>query len=156
MIFDKCEILQIKKGDRLFKQDTMIEAVYFVMHGQLTLRYAGRHEVVEENGELAYLGQTLGEEVLFYREPLYRETAVCCSARCCVLQMSTHDLLELGDESFVNRGLGHEALKNDIELLFQKLSHVYNRKERWRIVIAATETEAAKAKDTNYTQFIKY
>lgn len=96
----------------------MIEAVYFVMHGQITLKYSGRHEVVEENSELAYLGQTLGEEVLFYREPLYRETAVCSTNRCCVLQMSTQDLLALGDESFVNRGLGHEALKNDVELLF--------------------------------------
>lgn len=151
MIFDMCEVVQIKKGDRLFKQDAAITDVYFVMHGQLTLRYAGRHEVVAENELVGYLGQTLGEEILFYQDPLYRETAVCASAKCCALQIRTDDLMELGDESFVHRGLGGEAMKNDVEVLFQKLSHIYNRKERWRIMVAAMEAEAAKAKDTNYT-----
>ena len=125
------------------------------MHGRLTLTYAGRHEIVKENSDVAYLGQTLGEEILFYRDPLYRETAVCSSPKCWALQMNTEDLMELGDESFVHRGLGGEAMKNDVELLFHKLSHIYNRKERWRIMVAACEAEAGKQKDTNYTQFIK-
>ena len=41
MIFDLCEIVQIKKGDKLFKQDGHISDFYFVMHGKLELTYFG-------------------------------------------------------------------------------------------------------------------
>jgi hypothetical protein len=35
-----------------------------------------------------------------------------------------------------------------MDLLFERLSHIYNRKERWRIAIAAKEAEAARASET--------
>jgi len=56
--------------------------------------------------------------------------------------------MELGDESFMNRGLNSEAMKKDMDLLFERLSHIYNKKERWRILVAAKEAEAAKVNDT--------
>ena len=85
MIFDLCEIVQIKKGDKLFKQDGHIQDIFFVMHGRLELTYFGSHEVMESNRDGGFLGLTLGEEMLFYDEPLYRETAVCASPSCCAL-----------------------------------------------------------------------
>lgn len=54
------------------------------MHGQLALSYVGS-DGVEELEDGGYLGLTLGEELLFYEEPLYRETAVCVTGRCCAL-----------------------------------------------------------------------
>ena len=111
MIFDLCEIVQIKKGARLFKQDSEITDIYFVMYGQLSLRYFGSSRVVEDYTDGGYLGLTLGEELLFYEEPLYRETAVCVTGRCCALQIKSEYIMELGDESFMNRGLGSEAFR---------------------------------------------
>lgn len=134
MIFDLCEFVQIKKGERLFKQDAEITDLYFVMYGQVHLKFTGNH-IVEE-GEGGHLGLTLGEEMLFYSQPLYRETAICTTNRACVLQIKTDYLMELGDESFMNRGLNSEAMKKDMELMFERLSHIYNKKERWRVIVA--------------------
>ena len=44
--------------------------------------------------------------------------------------------MELGDESFMNRGLNAEAMKKDMENMFERLSHIYNKKERWRVIVA--------------------
>ena len=44
--------------------------------------------------------------------------------------------MRLGDDQFHNRGLSAELFKKDIELLFERISHIYNKKERWRIMIA--------------------
>ena len=85
MIFDLCEIVQIRQGQKLYKQDASIQDVYFVLYGRLSLRYSAGDEPVEEFQEGGYLGLTLGEELLFYEDPLYRETAVCISDRCCAL-----------------------------------------------------------------------
>ena len=93
MIFDLCEIVQIKKGDKLFKQDSHISDFYFVMHGKLELTYFGSHEVLESNKDGGFLGLTLGEEMLFYDEPLYRETAVCLTPHCCALQIRAEVML---------------------------------------------------------------
>ncbi len=49
------------------------------MYGKVTLRYFGSDNMVEENEDGGYLGLTLGEELFFYEEPLYRETAICTS-----------------------------------------------------------------------------
>jgi len=113
------------------------------MHGRLSLVYSGFSEP-KEFREGGYLGVTLGEEILFYAEPLYRETAVCTTTRCCALRIRADYIMELGDESFVNRGLNSEAMKKDMDQLFTRLSHIYNKKERWRIFLAATESEHAK------------
>lgn len=56
--------------------------------------------------------------------------------------------MELGDENFMNRGLDSEAMKNDMDLMFERLSHIYNRKERWRIAIASKEAAAAKLNES--------
>jgi len=148
MIFDLCEIVQIKKGEKLFKQDTEITDLYFVMHGHLSLRYYGNNNLVEDYEDAGYLGLTLGEELLFYEEPLYRETAICTTSRCCALQIKSDYIMELGDESFMNRGLNSEAMKKDMDLMFERMSHIYNKKERWRIMIAAKEAEAVKVNET--------
>ena len=148
MIFDLSEIVQIKKGAKLFKQDSEITDIYFVMYGRLSLRYFGNANLCEDYDEGGYLGLTLGEELLFYEEPLYRETAVCVTGRCCALRIRSDYIMELGDESFMNRGLNSEAMKKDMDLLFERLSHIYNRKERWRILLAAKEAEAARVNDT--------
>jgi hypothetical protein len=92
---------------------------------------------VDDFEESGHLGQTLGEEILFYLEKTYRETAICSSSVCCILQIRAEHIFELGDESFMNRGLNAEAMKNDMDLLFERLSHIYNFKERWRILIDA-------------------
>ena len=55
------------------------------MYGRLSLRYLGGADAAEEFEEGGYLGLTLGEELLFYDEHLYRETAVCVTDRCCAL-----------------------------------------------------------------------
>jgi hypothetical protein len=68
----------------------------------------------------------MGEEVLFYEEKTYRETAVCTTPRSTILQLRAEYIFELGDESFMNRGLGSEAMKNDMDHLFERLSHIYN------------------------------
>lgn len=149
MIFDLCEVVQIKKGQMLYKQDHPIADIYFVMHGRLSLRYF-QNKLVEDFDEAGYLGQSLGEEILFYEEKTYRETAVCTSARCCILQIKSEYLFELGDESFMNRGLNSEAMKADMDLMFERLSHIYNVKERWRISIAAKMASQNK-NETNYT-----
>ena len=86
MIFDLCEIVQIKKGQTLFKQDQLVTDIYFVMHGRISLKYFSKN-TVDEFEESGHLGQTLGEEILFYLEKTYRETAVCSSPRCCILQI---------------------------------------------------------------------
>ena len=119
-----------------------------MMHGQLSLKYSGNNKLVEEYEEGGFLGLTLGEELLFYEEPLYRESAVCTSSRCCALQIKSDYIMELGDESFTNRGLNSEAMKKDMDLMFERMSHIYNRKERWRIMIAAKEAEAMKVNET--------
>ena len=147
MLFDLCELVQLRKGQKLFKQDAQITDVYFVMYGKLTLSYSG-NDGVQDLEEAAYLGLTLGEELLFYEDPLYRETAVCVTNRCCALQIKAEYIMELGDENFMNRGLNSEAMKNDMDLMFERLSHIYNRKERWRITIATKEAEAAKLNET--------
>jgi hypothetical protein len=118
------------------------------MYGQLSLRYFGGDDIVEEYEEGGYLGLTLGEELLFYEEPLYRESAVCVSNRCCALQIKSEYLIELGDESFMNRGLNSEGMKKDMDILFERMSHVYNRKERWRIQMAAKHNDTGKVNDT--------
>ena len=110
MLFDLCEVVQIKKGEKLFKQDARITDIYFVMYGQLALNYFGNNGV-EELDQGGYLGLSLGEELLFYEEPLYRETAVCVTGRCCALQIRAEYIMELGDENFMNRGLNSEAMK---------------------------------------------
>ena len=74
---------------------------------------------------------------MFYEEPLYRETAVCITSRCCALQIKCDYIMELGDESFNNRGLGSDSLKKDMDIMFEKMSHIYNKKERWRIMCVA-------------------
>lgn len=155
MIFDLCEIVQIKKGDKLFKQDSHISDFYFVMHGRLELTYYGAHEELECNKDGGFLGLTLGEEMLFYEEPLYRETAVCATPTCCALQIRAEIMLELGDDNFNSKGLGAEAFKKDMDLLFERISHIYNKKERWRLMIAAKESQAIKGNDKQYTQFVK-
>ena len=63
--------------------------------------------------------------------------------------------MELGDESFTNRGLGSESLKKDMDLMFERMSMLYNKKERWRIMIAAKDIEHAKKNETHYTVFVK-
>ena len=118
------------------------------MYGRLSLRYFGGADAAEEYEEGGYLGLTLGEELLFYEEPLYRETAVCVTDRCCALQIKSEYLIELGDESFMNRGLNGEGMKKDMDILFERLSHVYNRKERWRIRMAAKQSNTSKVNDT--------
>lgn len=110
MLFDLCEVVQIKKGEKLFKQDARITDIYFIMYGQLALNYFGNNGV-EELDQGGYLGLSLGEELLFYEEPLYRETAVCVTGRCCALQIRAEYIMELGDENFTNRGLNSEAMK---------------------------------------------
>jgi hypothetical protein len=55
------------------------------MYGKVNLRYKGIHGVKEELESAGFLGLTLGEEILFYRDPLYRETAICASSSCCAL-----------------------------------------------------------------------
>ena len=132
----------------MFKQDSEITDIYFVMYGQLALRYFGNSNVVEDHTDGGYLGLTLGEELLFYEEPLYRETAVCITGRCCALQIKSEYIMELGDESFMNRGLNSEAMKKDMDFMFERMSHIYNKKERWRIMIAAKEAEHAKVNET--------
>ena len=42
-------------------------------------------------------------------------------------------------------------MRNDMDLLFERISHIYNKKERWRIDVAKRESEANKANETNYT-----
>ena len=37
------------------------------MHGQISLKYNGRHDLVEEDLYAGYLGMTLGEEILFLK-----------------------------------------------------------------------------------------
>ena len=58
------------------------------MYGQVALRYtggkSGKHE---DNTETGFLGHVLGEELLFYEDPLYRETAVCITPHCCALRI---------------------------------------------------------------------
>jgi hypothetical protein len=125
MIFDLCEIIQIKKGQVLYKQDLPIQDIYFVMHGKVGLRYFSDNEV-EDLDDAGFLGQSMGEEVLFYEEKTYRETAVCTTPRSTILQLRAEYIFELGDESFMNRGLGSEAMKNDMDHLFERLSHIYN------------------------------
>ena len=71
------------------------------------------------------------------------------------MQIRAETMLELGDESFMNKGLGAEAFKKDMELLFERISHIYNKKERWRVLVAAKEAEIAKGYDKQYTQFVK-
>ena len=39
----------------------------------------------------------------------------------------------------MNRGQSAEAMKQDMEILFERISHIYNKKERWRIMIAQKE-----------------
>ena len=39
LIFDQSELLYIKKGEKLYKQDTRINQFYFVMYGLVRLRY---------------------------------------------------------------------------------------------------------------------
>ena len=56
-------------------------------------------------------------------------------------------MLELGDDNFNNKGLGAEAFKKDMDLLFERISHIYNKKERWRLMVAAKEAEVLKAND---------
>jgi CRP-like cAMP-binding protein len=136
MIFDLCEIVQIKKGQTLFKQDQPVTDIFFVMHGRISLRCFSEN-TVDDFQDSGHLGQTLGEEILFYLEKTYRETAMCSSASCCILQIRAEYIFELGDESFMNRGLGAEAMKNDMDLMFERMSHIYNFKERWRISIGA-------------------
>jgi hypothetical protein len=135
MIFDLCEIVQVKKGQVIFKQDTPITDVFFVMHGKINLQYVSQNGVEEFDGG-GYLGQTLGEEMLFYEDKTYRETGICTTQRCCILQIKAEYVFELGDESFMNRGLNAEAMKADMDHLFENLSFIYNKKERWRIQIA--------------------
>ena len=147
MIFDLCEIVQIKKGDVLFKQDSQISDIYFVMTGRLSLKYKGQ-EVKEEYEDGGYLGLSLGEELLFYEDPLYRETAICSTPKCCVLQIRSDFVLELGDESFQHRGLNSESMKKDMDHFFEKLSHIYNRKEIWRIEVAKKEANKGNKFDT--------
>ena len=55
----------------------------------------------------------------------------------------------------MNRGLNAESMRNDMDLMFERISHIYNKKERWRIEVARRESDAKKANETNYTQFIK-
>ena len=45
MVFDMCEVIQIRKGEKLFKQDTQIGDFYFVMHGQMGLKYKASYDV---------------------------------------------------------------------------------------------------------------
>lgn len=45
--------------------------------------------------------------------------------------------MELGDDSFNNRGLGCESMKKDMDIMFERMSHIYNKKERWRIMCYA-------------------
>ena len=89
----------------MFKQDSKITDIYFVMHGQVGLKYRGSYKLVEHNPKGGFLGMTLGEEILFYEKPLYRETAICMSPQCCVLILSAEMFLQLGDDQFESRGI---------------------------------------------------
>ena len=109
------------------------------MTGKVNLRYKGIHGIKEELESAGFLGLTLGEEILFYREPLYRETAVCASSICFALQIRAEYILELGDTTFGHKGLSAEAMRNDMDLMFERISHVYNKKERWRIDVSKRE-----------------
>ena len=92
----------------------------------MKLKYFGGDGIKEEYKEGGYLGLTLGEELLFYEEPLYRESAICITPKCCALQIRSEHIIELGDENFMNRGLNSEGMKKDMDILFERLSHVYN------------------------------
>ena len=42
-----------------------------------------------------------------------------------------------------------------MDMMFEQIGHVYNKKERWRIEIAQQELDAMKEESREYTQFIK-
>jgi hypothetical protein len=86
--------------------------------------------------------------MLFYEQSLYRETAVCVSQSCFALQINSDIILQLGNDHFMNRGQNAEAMKQDMEILFERISHIYNRKERWRIMIAQKENQFVRENDT--------
>lgn len=146
---------EIKWGKKLYRQDTRINDIFIVLHGKVSLNYVTDGKEVETFKDAGYLGYTLGEELLFYKDPLYRETAICESRTCCILRISARDLIALGDSEFLRRSLNTEILRNDMDLMFEQIGHIYNQKERWRIKIAHKEMENVKVEEVEYTQFIK-
>lgn len=133
MIFDNCQMVQIRWGQKLYKQDTPITDIYFVIYGKISLSYIPQEGDIESLKTAGHLGYSLGEEILFYQDAFYRETAICETRHCCLLRMTAHDLVQLGDNKFENRNLSQEQLKNDIDGMFEQLGHIFNYKETWRI-----------------------
>ena len=126
MVFDLGDIVSIKQGDRLFRQDAKISDFYIIMHGQIGLKYKGAYDLVEHNPKGGFHGLTLGEEILFYEKPLYRETAVCMSPHCCVLVLAAETFLQLGDDQFESKGIQGEMFRKDMEVMFEHVTHIYN------------------------------
>lgn len=151
MVFDQGQLEEIKWGKKLYKQDARITDVYLVLSGKVSLNYIKEDKEVETFKEGGFLGFTLGEELLFYKDPLYRETAICESKSCCVLRLNARDLISLGDQEFLRRNLDTERLRNDMDMMFEHIGHIYNKKERWRIQIAHRELENAQEPETEYT-----
>ena len=115
MLVDLCHIQTLRQGDRLYRQNTRVHNIYFVMHGEISLTYNSKMDFTEHLSRGGYLGMTLGEELLFYKRHTYRETAVCLTRDACCLVISAPLLLRLGDDDFVSHGMAAEMHREDMD-----------------------------------------
>ena len=100
MVFDLSQIISLRWGEKLYRQDSKIGDVYIVLNGKISLSYLTDEGEMETFKNGGFLGMTLGEELLFYKKPLYRETALCESRSATLLALTAKDLITLGDCSF--------------------------------------------------------
>lgn len=66
LLFDHCQLVQVRWGQKLYKQEKPITFVYFVLYGKMSLSYNPSEGEMETNKEFGHLGFCLGEELLFY------------------------------------------------------------------------------------------
>lgn len=66
LLFDQCQLVQVRWGQKLYKQDKPITFIYFVLYGKMSLSYSPDEGDPELHKDSGHLGCCLGEELLFY------------------------------------------------------------------------------------------
>ena len=119
MVFDLSQIISLRWGEKLYRQDARIGEVFIVLNGKISLSYLSDDGDMESFKNGGFLGMTLGEELLFYKKPLYRETALCESRSATLLSLTSKDLMTLGDSSFPHKNINSEIFQKDMETMFE-------------------------------------